>query len=79
MFGSKKYAVQTKLVKTDEKNKNQEEKKFITPEAAEIISKHAKDLVRYTSLFVVGVYAVVKTIDTASQVTIEKTKNANKK
>ncbi len=53
------------------------ESKLLHPDTVKLIAERGKDVVKYTALTVVGVYAAIKAIDTASQVIVKKTKSAD--
>lgn len=78
MFGKKnKRAVQVTFVKTDDNNSTPGEDKVIHPETVKLIAERTVEVVKYAAVAVVGVYAVIKTIDTLSQIAVKKTKSAD--
>jgi hypothetical protein len=54
-----------------------EETKILHPDTVKLIAERGKEAVKFTALAVIGVYAAVKAIDTASQVIVKKTKSAD--
>lgn len=54
-----------------------EETKILHPDTVKLIAEKGKDVVKFAALTVIGVYATVKAIDTASQVIVKKTKSGD--
>jgi hypothetical protein len=55
------------------------EDKILHPDTVKLIAERGKDVVKFAALTVVGVYATIKAIDTASQVIVKKTKSGDDK
>lgn len=76
MFYNREARIQIAKVKKDANPANGEGK-VIHPDTVKLITERGKDVVKYTAFAVIGVYAAIKTIDTASQVIVKKTKSAD--
>lgn len=67
-----------RFVKTDKnEGSTTEETKILHPDTVKLITEQAKEVVKFAALTVIGVYATVKAIDTASQVIVKKTKSGD--
>lgn len=51
--------------------------KVLHPDTVKLIAERGKEVVKFAALTVVGVYATIKAIDTASQVIVKKTKSGD--
>lgn len=66
-----------RFVKSDKtEDSTHGEDKILHPDTVKLIAEQGKKVVRYVAITVVGAYAVVKTIDTLSQIAVKKTKSA---
>jgi hypothetical protein len=66
-----------RFVKPKNEDPTTGEGKLLHPDTVKLIAERGRDVVKYTALTVVGVYAAIKAIDTASQVIVKKTKSAD--
>lgn len=76
VFNNREARIQFAKVKKNENPANGEGK-GLTTDTVKLITERGKDVVKFTALAVIGVYAAIKTIDTASQVIVKKTKSAD--
>jgi hypothetical protein len=72
-----KRSVQVSIVKTPQDDSAPEEGKYLHPDTVKLITERGKEVVKVLAIAVVGIYAAVKIIDTASEVVIKKTKSAD--
>jgi hypothetical protein len=76
MLGNREARIQFGKVKKNETLTTGEGRVF-HPDTVKLITERGKEVVKYTALTVIGVYATIKAIDTASQVIVKKTKSAD--
>lgn len=53
------------------------EENLLDEKTVKLIAERSKEFVKYTALTLVGAYAVIKTIDTVSQIALKKTRSAD--
>lgn len=75
----KKKAVQLTFVDKPKSGSNPENEKphILDHDTVQLIAERSKDVAKYVGLTVIGVYAALKAIDTASQIAVKKTKSAD--
>jgi hypothetical protein len=77
----KKKAVQFTIVDKPKTQKvtdaTPEESHILHPDTVKLIAERGIEVVKHVAIAAVGVYALVKAIDTASQIAIKKTKSAD--
>lgn len=73
----KKPAIQLTFVPKKKADATHEESHILHPDTVDQIAGKAKSVVKHVAIAVIGVYAAVKVIDTASQIAIKKTKSAD--
>lgn len=66
-----------KKPKTKNVDSPTEETKILHPDTVKLIAERGKEVVKFAAFTVVGVYAAVKAIDTASKVIVKKTKSGD--
>lgn len=81
MFGNpKKRALKISLDREDNsKGSTSNDEPFIRPETVKLAAEKTKEIAKFVAITAVGAYAVVKTIETISEVVLKKTKSADKK
>ena len=74
----KKKAIQVTVVDKPKKTSaTPEESHILHPDTVKAIAEVGKSFVKHVALVTIGVYAVIKAVDTASQIAIKKTKSAD--
>jgi 3D (Asp-Asp-Asp) domain-containing protein len=79
LFGrNKDRAIQVKMVKTP-KDGDSSTNSHITvdPETVKLIAERSKEVLKVGAAVVIGIYAAIKAIDTASQIAVKKTRSAD--
>jgi len=75
----KRFAIQTRLVRTPKKTEDSESTMAgaIGESSARLVNELAKDFVKYAAGTIVGAIVVIKAADTLSQIAVKKTKSAD--
>lgn len=75
----KKRSINISLNKDNGVGSATNEDPFIKPETVKLAAEKTKEVLKFAAITVVGAYAVVKTIETISEIALKKTKSADKK
>lgn len=75
----KRFAIQTRLVRTPKKDENSEPTmaSAVGESSARLFNELAKDFVKYAAGAIIGGLVVYKAADTLSQIAVKKTKSAD--
>lgn len=73
---NREFRIRAVKPKKNEDSPNGEDK-VLHPDTVKLIAERGKEVVKFAALTVIGVYATIKAIDTASQVIVKKTKSAD--
>jgi hypothetical protein len=77
VFNNREARIRFVKPKKNEDSSATSEDKILHPDTVKLIAERGKEVVKFAALTVVGVYATIKAIDTASQVIVKKTKSGD--
>jgi len=78
VFFNREPVVRLEKVKKNAESSPSGKDKILHPDTVKLVTERSKDVVKFTALTVIGAYAAIKAIDTASQVIVKKTRSADK-